>query len=223
VPSTVLSVTKSPIGTFTQGSTAEWDVTVSNIAASGASSGTVTVVDTLPTNYSVSSFGTNTGWACVGSTTVTCTSSNSIAGGSSFPTIQIFVNVPAASPKSATNNVVTYGGGDATHTNSGNGATAFSTVTVVQTPATVVVNGGGTQSATTNTAFATALAVTVKDANGVAINGASVTFTAPSSGASGTFSNSTNTITVLPAPARSPQTEPRVVLTTSQPSLGASP
>src|SRR5260370_42283488 len=52
------------------------------------------------------------------------------------------------------------------------------------------------QSATINTAFANALAVTVKDAGSNPVSGVNVTFTAPGAGASGVFSNSTATITV---------------------------
>jgi len=50
--------------------------------------------------------------------------------------------------------------------------------------------------ATINTAFANALAVTVKDAGSNPVSGVNVTFTAPGAGASGVFSNSTATITV---------------------------
>src|SRR5206468_2915526 len=47
---------------------------------------------------------------------------------------------------------------------------------------------GTPQSATVGTAFAQQLQATVLDASNVPINGAGVTFTAPASGASGTFS-----------------------------------
>ncbi len=47
-----------------------------------------------------------------------------------------------------------------------------------------------------STAFANALAVTVKDAGSNPLSGVNVTFTAPGSGASGLFSNSTATIVV---------------------------
>jgi hypothetical protein len=63
--------------------------------------------------------------------------------------------------------------------------------------ASMTANAGTTpQSATINTAFANALAVTVKDAGSNPVSGANVTFTAPGSGASGKFSNNTATITV---------------------------
>ena len=64
-------------------------------------------------------------------------------------------------------------------------------------PATMSVNAGTTpQAATIGTAFGAALAVTVKDAVGSPLAGVPVTFTAPGSGASGLFSNSTATIVV---------------------------
>jgi len=60
-------------------------------------------------------------------------------------------------------------------------------------PASVAATAGASQSATVNTAFATNLQVTVKDTYGNAVNGATVTFTAPGSGASGSFAGGTNT------------------------------
>ena len=56
-------------------------------------------------------------------------------------------------------------------------------------PAAAITAAGGTpQSATVNTAFGTMLLATVKDAGNNPISGATVTFTAPATGASGTFS-----------------------------------
>ena len=106
------------------------------------------------------------------------------------------MNIPTTSPTSVTNTAIVYGGGDLVHTNAGNGATGSDTVTVVQVPTTLTISAGNNQSATISTPFATPLSVTVKDAGSNPVSGVSVTFTAPSSGASGTFSNSTNTITV---------------------------
>jgi hypothetical protein len=199
-PAAVLAVSKSHTGTFTQGSTATWTIQVINNSASsgGATSGaTVTVQDTLPSGYTMASY-TGSGWTCGGTTTVTCTSTQTVAGaGGTFPLISLTVNVPANSPTSVSNTALAWGGGDVTHTSSGTAASGSdNNVTVVQTPASITVNGGGTQTTQISTAFATPLAVTVTDAAGNPINSSSVTFTAPSSGASGTFSNSSNTITV---------------------------
>jgi sugar lactone lactonase YvrE len=65
------------------------------------------------------------------------------------------------------------------------------------TAASVSVTGGNNQTVSPYAPFPTALQVTVLDQNGYGVANASVTFAAPSSGATGTFSNRTNTITVL--------------------------
>jgi len=191
----VLSVSKTHVGTFTQGSTAQWDVTVSNTATGSTTSGTTNVQDTLPTGYTISSFGSTSGWSCSGTGTANCTSTQAVAGGNAFSTIQIIVNVPSNSPTSVSNTALAWGGGDLTHTSSATAATGSdNNVPVVQVPASITINGMATQSANVLTAFGS-LAVTVLDAGGVAIpNYSSVTFTAPATGPSGTFSNSTGTM-----------------------------
>ena len=63
---------------------------------------------------------------------------------------------------------------------------------VAGTPASITVVSGSSQSATQGSAFANPLVAMVTDAEGNPVPGANVTFTAPSSGASGTFSNSSN-------------------------------
>jgi hypothetical protein len=54
-------------------------------------------------------------------------------------------------------------------------------------PGQMFVSSGGNQSAVVTTAFGTALSVTVEDTSGHPVVGSYVTFTAPTSGASGTF------------------------------------
>ena len=110
-------------------------------------------------------------------------------GGATYPVIHIIVNVPAGSPTSVTNTGDAFGGGDVVHTNSGNAISSSSTVTVVQVPASIVISSGSGQSATVNTAFANPLVVIVKDAAGNPVGSASVTFAAPASGASATFTS----------------------------------
>ena len=207
-PAPVLAVSKSAVGTFTQGSTAEWDVTVTNTVANSSTNGlTTTVVDTLPTGYTVSSFGnTSASWTCGSATsnnitTVTCTSNQVVTGNSTFGSLQIIVNIPTTSPTSVTNNAKVWGGGDLTHPDSAHAATTSLPTTVVQVPASVTINGNGmtseSLSATVGMAFAS-LAVTVKDAGGAVIANTSnlVKFTAPATGPSGTFTGNANTITV---------------------------
>jgi CSLREA domain-containing protein len=67
-----------------------------------------------------------------------------------------------------------------------------------QVPATVTIKGMSTQSTLVDTAFTTPLAVTVADANGMVIpkySGVIFTATTGANGQSGTFANSTDTVT----------------------------
>ncbi len=188
------SVTEGHSGTFTQGqSGGTLTVTVSNTAgASSTTSGTTTVTETLPTGFTTFSV-SGTGWSCSGNNSITCTSTQAVAGGASFNEIDITVAVPSSAPNPTVTNAATASGGGAASSATSN-TVSFP---VVQVPYGMTAGSGTSpQSAAINTAFATALSVTVKDAAGNPVSGVSVTFTAPTSGASGTFSNSTNAITV---------------------------
>ena len=105
-----ITVAKSHSGNFTRGSTGSYSITVSN-AGGAATSGTVTVTDTLPTGLTYSS-ATGAGWTCgaVGQT-VTCTRSNALAAGASYPAITVNVNVLQTAGASVTNTATGSGGG----------------------------------------------------------------------------------------------------------------
>jgi CSLREA domain-containing protein len=196
-----LALGVSPVGVFTQGSTGQWAIQLSN-SGNTATSGTVSVMDVLPAGYTSVSY-TGAGWSCAGMGTniATCTSTQAVTGGGNYSLLTITVNVPANSPVSVSNTVSAWGGGDPIHDSSSNAVTGTSTVTVIQVPATINILAGNNQSAVIGHAFATNLQVSVLDAGSVPIPNASVTFTAPAAGASGTFSNSTNTISVLSNPS----------------------
>ena len=72
---------------------------------------------------------------------------------------------------------------------------SFSLTNNAGTPTSVAATAGSTQNATVNTAFATALQATVKDAGNNPVSGVTVTFAAPGTGASGTFAGGVNTAT----------------------------
>jgi hypothetical protein len=195
----VLAVSKAHTGTFTQGSTGIWTITVSNTAANGSTSGAVDVSDTLPTGYTLNSYtSTSSLWTCGGSSNVvTCSGTPGIAGGSNSM-ITLTVNVPANSPTSVSNTAEAWGGGDTLHTSQGTAAQSNTdSVTVAQVPASVSVGAGNNQSATVATAFGTELVALVKDGAGATITGTPVTFTVnpAGNGAGATFSNGTGTIT----------------------------
>src|SRR5207249_558392 len=79
----------------------------------------------------------------------------------------------------------------------------FSLTNTVGPAAKVVVTSGSGQSASINTAFGTPLEATVREEGNNAGNDVTVTFTAPGSGASGTFAGGVNTATTTSGVATS--------------------
>jgi len=109
VPS--LSITKSHTGNFSQGQQgANYVVTVSNAANAAPTSGTVTVTETLPSVLTLVSMA-GSGWAC---SSITCTRSDALAAGTSYPAITVTVNVTATATSPQVNQVSVSGGGSAT-------------------------------------------------------------------------------------------------------------
>ena len=109
VPS--LSITKTHTGLFTQGQqNATYTVTVSNQANAGPTNGsTVTVTETVPSGLTLVSMA-GTGWTCP-SNANTCTRSNALSGGTSYPPITVTVNVAANAASPQVNQVSVSGGG----------------------------------------------------------------------------------------------------------------
>jgi hypothetical protein len=109
--SPVLSIAKIHSGNFTQGQqSAAYTITVANAAGTATTSGTVTVTETVPSGLALVSM-SGTGWTC-GSTS--CTRSDALAGGSSYPPITATVNVAASATSPQVNQVSVSGGGAAT-------------------------------------------------------------------------------------------------------------
>src|SRR5205823_870438 len=121
-----LTIAKSHVGSFVRGSTGSYSVTVSNIG-SVASSGLVTVTDTLPAGLTPS-VAAGTGWSCgIAAQTVTCTRSDALAAAGSYPVITITVAVGQAAATPRTNTASVSGGGEI---NTGNdSASDLTTVT----------------------------------------------------------------------------------------------
>ena len=70
---------------------------------------------------------------------------------------------------------------------------SFALTNTAGPPGSITATNGSGQSAAINTAFAARLVATVKDAGGNPLNGVTVTFAAPATGASGTFAGGVNT------------------------------
>ncbi|MFD6987091.1 hypothetical protein ACFWAX_41550, partial [Streptomyces sp. NPDC059956] len=98
-----LSVNKSHAGNFTQGGTGTYAIDVANTANAGPTTGTVTVADTLPAGLTPTA-ASGTGWNCgISGQTVTCTRSDALAAGASYPTINVTTNVTTSAPCTFTN------------------------------------------------------------------------------------------------------------------------
>ena len=96
-----LTITKKHTGNFLIGQTgATYTITASNVGG-GASSGTVTVIDTLPAGLAATAIG-GTGWSCT-LATLTCTRADALLSNQSYPPITLTVNVTATSPVSVFN------------------------------------------------------------------------------------------------------------------------
>jgi uncharacterized repeat protein (TIGR01451 family) len=105
-----LTIAKSHTGNFTQGQTgATYTLTVVNVGF-GSTSGTTTVVDTLPPSLTATAMA-GTGWTC-NIATVSCTSTAVVAAGGSFPPITLTVTVGNNAPANVINSVAVSGGGE---------------------------------------------------------------------------------------------------------------
>ncbi len=104
-----LSVTKTHTGNFTAGqSGAVYMIDISSV--SGApTSGTIMVADVLPAGLTASAIA-GLGWTCT-LATISCTRTDIIAPGSSYPPLQVTVNVAQNAPASVVNTAVVSNGG----------------------------------------------------------------------------------------------------------------
>jgi uncharacterized repeat protein (TIGR01451 family) len=125
-----LTISKSHSGNFTQGQTgATYSLTVTN-SGTAATTGTVTVTDTLPSGLTATSM-TGTNWNCT-QPAGPCTRSDVLPSGGSYPSITLAVNVSGTAAASVTNTASVSGGGQ---TNTSND--------VVTDPTTIVPPVGG--------------------------------------------------------------------------------
>ena len=121
-----LTIAKSHVGNFTQGQVgATYTITATNIGL-GPTVGTVTVTDALPSGLTATAID-GTGWSCVLGT-LTCTRSDALGAGLSYPAITLTVTVANNAPAAVTNTVTIAGGGEI---NTGNNSASDPT-TIVQ-------------------------------------------------------------------------------------------
>jgi uncharacterized repeat protein (TIGR01451 family) len=121
-----LAITKSHAGTFKQGQVGAQYTIVARNVGTGSTSGLVTVSDTLPTGLTATAIA-GPGWACV-LATLTCTRSDALAPGASYPPITLTVSVSLSGTDTLVNQTSVSGGGDANPAN--NTATDPTTITL---------------------------------------------------------------------------------------------
>jgi uncharacterized repeat protein (TIGR01451 family)/CSLREA domain-containing protein len=112
-----LTLTKSHTQTFSQGDVGATYALVVHNAGAGDSTGSVTVVDTLPTGLTATAMA-GTGWSCT-LATLTCARTDVLASGADFPAITLTVDVAADAPAQVTNTATVSGGGELITSNDG--------------------------------------------------------------------------------------------------------
>ena len=123
-----LTISKTHAGSFRQSQTgAQYTITVTN-NGTGPTSGAVTVTDTLPAGLTATSFG-GSGWTCSALPALSCSRSDALGAGNSYPDITLVVDVAADAPAGMTNAATVSGGGEVDTSNDG----ATDPTTVVQT------------------------------------------------------------------------------------------
>jgi CSLREA domain-containing protein/uncharacterized repeat protein (TIGR01451 family) len=130
-----LTITKTHSGNFTPGQTATYTITVTNSGSGSTDGNPVTVTDVVPTGLTPTApNGPHNGWECsINGQTLTCTRSDVLASGSSYPTITLTVQVANPAPLTVTNRAVVAGGGEGDTTN--NTATDVTNINCTADPA----------------------------------------------------------------------------------------
>ena len=132
-----MTIAASHSGNFTVGDVGDiYTIVVSN-AGFLSTSGSVSVVDTLPAGVTATSMSGN-GWS-VNLSNLTATRSDSLVAGGAYPPLTVTVNVAANAPASVTNTATVSGGGETNTTND----TASDVTTILHPDVAVAVTHSG--------------------------------------------------------------------------------
>lgn len=122
-----LTIAKHHTGTFTRGEDGVYTITVGNATAAAPANGTtVTVHDTLPAGLRADRI-TGKGWHCT-LATLTCTRSDVLPAGHSYPPVTLKVDVSCNARARVTNTATVTGGGDTTSHTATHTATDTATI-----------------------------------------------------------------------------------------------
>jgi uncharacterized repeat protein (TIGR01451 family) len=166
-----LKITKTRTGAaIVAGGSTQYTLEVDNVG-NAKTQGTVTVKDVLPTGLTATAISAS-GWTCsaVPTTAVTCTRSDALAAGASYPDIVLSVDVGGSYSGHASNTADILGGGDANLGNNASTDTSPSSqsadVAVVKTASAATANIGDEVTFTltaTNNGASTATSVAISD------------------------------------------------------------
>ena len=142
-----LTLAKSHTGSFIGGQATTFTLDVSNVGNLGTDGSTVTVTDPFPASSftSLANAGGD-GWSCaIAGLTLTCTRSDVLAGGNSYPPILVDATVQDPAPATVTNTATVSGGGSAPATGSdGGGASGLADVSITKSVTPTTVFNGNT-------------------------------------------------------------------------------
>ena len=163
-----LTLAKSHIGSLIGGQATTFALAVSNVGSLGTNR-TVTITDPFPaTSFSSLANANGDGWSCsISGLTLTCTRSDVLAAGNSYPPIFVDGTVQDPAPATVSNTATVSGGGSPPATGSdGGGANGLADVSITKAADAAIVSSGGTVTYTLNvqnTGPSSAQNVTVSD------------------------------------------------------------
>jgi hypothetical protein len=184
-----LTIAKRHTSDFTQGENGVgYSITVSNIG-DGPTSGTVTVIEEIPTGLTLEAMD-GTGWTCT--TLPSCTRTDALAAGDSYPPITVTVNVASKAPTSVTNMATVSGGSEYNFSND-----SASDATTILPPPVAPTIGLTLSSSSITTEQALTVTVAVKGSSGDPTPTGSVTLTSGSyTSVAATLSSGSGMITI---------------------------
>jgi uncharacterized repeat protein (TIGR01451 family) len=159
------TVATTHAGTFTQGQTGTYNISVTNVGLSPLDSSPVTATDTLPAGLTANTV-SGAGWSCVVGPPVKCTRTDALASNASYPAITLTVNVAKNAPSSVVNTVSVSGGGETNTLND----SASDPTTVVPPPSDLTITKTHTGDFKQGQSFAV-YAITVTNSGSSATNG----------------------------------------------------
>ena len=134
-----LAIAKSHVGSFHQTQAgAAYTISVSNVGQA-TTTALVTVTDTLPAGLTATAIG-GVGWECAALPALSCTRGDGVDPGTSFPDLNVTVNVGAHAPASVTNSATVSGGGE---TNTANDTANDVTTILPASDLTITKTHGG--------------------------------------------------------------------------------